>query len=1219
MKKQILVLTLMIVIGAITVSTAKAEVVKIGNWLVAGPFVNSQTKDLLGYAFINEPAAAPAEGESAGEVRWKKVTAPFLDFTRQGFAKTEGCAAYAFTYIYSPENMLAAIRFGSDDGAIIWLNGTRVMERLVKRSLVENQDTVNIQLVKGWNRLLVKVDQGGGGWEMICSIAAAGVVVSSDRPDPALLARNQAAAITQIGISIIDKSKASLAVTVTNYSSSDLANIRCRLIEGDSGMRRNDSGGTVIPAKAGISSRGAALIKNLPAGKAVTVNLDFHLLELCGLLSKSGARISIESPAGKNEVSVEGSTSTELLLKVASMPGLSGPDLQNSAMEIELAMKMYGTQSDFSDQARTGLEKIAANRMTEVRPILADIEKSIVSSAPDLRGDSIFVTGHAHMDMNWLWPYHESVKMFHDNFRQAVAFMERFPDYRMLQSQATIYQHIEQMDPPLFEKVKKYVAEGRLELAGGMWTEGDANLTGGEALCRSLLLGQSYFLDRFGKAAQVGWLPDNFGHISQFPQMLKLSGMDYYYFHRCVPFIGPFWWIGPDSSEVLCFTNYTYNGEISASLKNEVPKISPLTRKMLHPTGIGDHGGGPTLKNIELIHQLDATPRFPSIKFASAETFFRNTEKMPVTLPVHRGEMQFIFEGCYTSVAEIKENTRKSEQLMYSTEFLSTLRWLTGEPYPAADLKSLWETVAFNQFHDILPGSAIYESYQDAVADHKMVQKKALSIFETDFRKLADEITFKTGSGQPVVALNLQPRSAKVLVQAEVYTHEKPATVNLSFWGDYYEYAHVNPSTGNNTATVSVRDESGKTYPAQIIGGKAFPPGFRSTVEFVVDYMPAGGYKTFYVDASVPGSSTQPIPEKDGVFETDFFTVTVDLKTGDLIGLKDKRTGLEYVSPGGRLNRLRMWMEAPNGMNAWTIGETKSIVDITDVVSVAITERGPVRATVEVVKKWGRSKFIQRTYIYKDYPRIDFGLEVHWFETGDGINPAPFLRTTFDLALENPVFNSHVPFDVVSRPVNGQEVPAQQWVDVSDGKNGIALLNQTKFGHSFDKGQLRLSLLRATYSPDLYPNIGINHILYSLLPHSGDWKNGVWAEAENFNVPVYAAEPPSLALVKTHATCPESGSLLSVSPPEIVMSGIKQAENGKTLIIRLAEVNGKETTAEITLPVVAKSATRVNIIELPQASGDQPQVSGRIIRIKLRPHEIVTIEVGILGGTKPPA
>jgi alpha-mannosidase len=1161
---------------------------KADRWLVAGAFTSAQTNNLLETPFFDEAAAAPANGDKAGTLNWKAIEASFVDFTKQGFSKSGNCAGYAFTYIYAPSPRLATLLFGSDDGSIIWLNGIRVLERPVQRSFVENQDTAHIQLGQGWNRLLIKVDQGGGGWEMACTVSGRDIRVSSERPAAGEMAVTADPAVARIGIRLEGNDKVILRAELTSRKGS--AGITsCEL----------NGGGKPVPAT----------IRANPSG--ATAEFTMPLKSACTLLAGKGVTVRVTGSGGTNQVPVEGETAADLLTLVASTPAIAGAEMVKTAASIEAMRKLYGIQPDISNEARAALGHVAAGRMAEAKVILDGIASSVTAGIPDLRGDSIYITGHAHMDMNWLWPYDESVKMFQDNFRQMAAFMERFPDYRFLQSQATIYRHIELIDPPLFEKVKKYVSEGRLELAGGMWTESDANLTGGEALCRTLLLGQRYFLDRFGKMARVGWLPDNFGHISQFPQMLKLSGMDFYYFHRCVPFIGPFRWIGPDSSNVLCFTNYTYNGEIAPSLRKEVDKISPVTRKILHPTGIGDHGGGPTLKNIGMIHQLDSAPGFPSIKFASVEEFFKKTEKMPVKLPVHRGEMQFIFEGCYTSVAEIKENTRKSEQAMYRAEFLSASRWLSGEKYPAGELKDLWETVAFNQFHDILPGSAIYESYQDAVADHKMVQKKAAFLFESDFRRLADEIKFKTDLGQPVVVLNMQPRSGKVLVEAEVYTHEKPATATLSAWGDYYEYNHLKPTTGHQTATVLVRDGSGRSWPAQITGGKVFPPGYRSTVEFVIDSMPAGGYRTFYVDAMVPGAAVAPIPEKDGVFDTDLFIATVDMKSGDITGLKDKRTGRQYVAPGGSLNRLKIWMEAPNGMNAWTIGETKEIRDITNIVSVNITEKGPVRATIEVVKQWGRSKFIQRTHIYKNYPRIDFELEVHWFETGDGVNPAPFLRTTFDLAMENPVFNSHVPFDVVSRPVNGQEVPAQQWVDVSDAKGGIALLNTTRFGHSFEQGQLRLSLLRATYSPNRYPNIGVNHIRYSLFPHAGDWKNGVWAEAERFNVPVYAAEPPSLALVKTHATRPETGSLLSVFPQEVVMSGIKQGEDGKSLIIRLAEVNGKETLATVTLPVTPAGASRVSIIELPLNGVSKPVVEGNTVKVVLKPHEIVTVSIRV--------
>jgi len=628
------------------------------------------------------------------------------------------------------------------------------------------------------------------------------------------------------------------------------------------------------------------------------------------------------------------------------------------------------------------------------------------------------------------------------------------------------------------------------------------------------------------------------------------------------------------------------------------------------PTGVGDHGGGPTLADINMAHKLDSTPHYPAVKFTTAERFFKASAGEMEGRPTHRGEMQYIFEGCYTSVAEIKENTRKSEQSLYKTEFMSTLRWLSGETYPANELKEMWETVAFNQFHDILPGSAIYETYQDAVSDHKDVQKRSNDIFETGFRHLSDEISFKTGLGQPVVAINLQARARKVLVQAEIFTHEQPATAVLSSVDDYYDYYNVKPLNGK-TSTAMVLDNSGKAYPAQIIGGKRFPPGFRSTIQFVVDHMPAGGYKTFYLDAKKPGVAIQGIAERDGKFETDFFMVDFDMKNGDIIRLKDKKSGKEFISNGGRMNRLEMYMEEPNEMSAWTIGTIKEIQEIRDVESVRIVENGPVRATIEVIKKWGRSKFIQRTYIYKSYPRIDFDLDAHWFEIGDGKNPAPFLKTTFDIDIADPVFYNQVPFDVVKRPVNGQEVPAQQWVDITDGKTGIALLNKTKFGHSFDKGQLRLSLLRATYLPDMYPNMGVNHIQYSLYPHAADWKNGVWAEAENFNIPVYAAEPPSLALVKTHATRPAEDSLIIVSPSAIEMSGIKHAEDGENLIIRLAEVCGNETSAIVTLPFAVKEARRVNIIEFLQEKGEKPIVAGNKIYIKIKPHEILTLSIKV--------
>jgi alpha-mannosidase len=320
-------------------------------------------------------------------------------------------------------------------------------------------------------------------------------------------------------------------------------------------------------------------------------------------------------------------------------------------------------------------------------------------------------------------------------------------------------------------------------------------------------------------------------------------------------------------------------------------------------------------------------------------------------------------------------------------------------------------------------------------------------------------------------------------------------------------------------------------------------------------------------------------------------------------------------------------------MKSWVINKYVGQENVTDVKSVKVIEDGPVRACVEAVKTWGKSRFTERTYIYRSYPRIDYELEARWLETGSDSTDSPMLRTVFPIAVDNSKFYSQVPFYVTERPVDGklngkdapaylkhndaygifaeandgQEVPAQKWVDVTDGKIGFALLNKTKYGHSYNHGDLRLTLLRSAGEPDIYPNLGKFDISYSIYPHTGDWKNGVWAEGDDFNVPVYCAEPPSLALVKEHATRPEDDSFISVDSKGVVLSGFKQSEDGNELIVRLFEVNGKETTVNVNLPVEVSAARRLNLIEFPLNNVANPIVNGKSVQVKIRPNEIVTL------------
>jgi len=337
------------------------------------------------------------------------------------------------------------------------------------------------------------------------------------------------------------------------------------------------------------------------------------------------------------------------------------------------------------------------------------------------------------------------------------------------------------------------------------------------------------------------------------------------------------------------------------------------------------------------------------------------------------------------------------------------------------------------------------------------------------------------------------------------------------------------------------------------------------------------------------------------------------------------------------LNKLRMYLEdKKGGMKSWTINKIVKEEDVTNIESVKVIEEGPVRVCVETVKTWGKSRFIERVYIYRSYPRIEYDMEVHWLETGSDSTHSPMLRAIFPIAMDDPDFYNHVPLDVVQRPVDGkingqptpdclkhrdvygnvaarddgQEVPAQHWVDLTDGENGIALLNSSKYGHSVHEGDMRITLMRSAGDPDIYPNLGKFHIRYALFSHAGDWKNGVWMEGEDFNVPVYAAEPPSSALARQHATLPEEASWISLSGPGVILSGIKKAEQGNELVVRLAEMEGSRTEAELELPVEIDAVRRLNLIEMPlKKDVAEPEVHGKNIRFAIEPHEIVTLGI----------
>ena len=127
--------------------------------------------------------------------------------------------------------------------------------------------------------------------------------------------------------------------------------------------------------------------------------------------------------------------------------------------------------------------------------------------------------------------------------------------------------------------------------------------------------------------------------------------------------------------------------------------------------GCGDHGGGPTRRDIERLMTMSKWPLFPNIKFSRWHDFFKILEQYSEKLPTYDGEINFVFTGCYTTQSRIKMANRLSEARLYDAEELdSAAAALCGTVASEKQFEEAWHKVMFSQFHDILPGSCMIES-----------------------------------------------------------------------------------------------------------------------------------------------------------------------------------------------------------------------------------------------------------------------------------------------------------------------------------------------------------------------------------------------------------------------------------------------------------------------------------------------------------------------------
>ncbi len=850
---------------------------------------------------------------------------------------------------------------------------------------------------------------------------------------------------------------------------------------------------------------------------------------------------------------------------------------------------------------------------------------SLQALKPEMSALTVHLTGNSHIDAAWKWPWVESVQVVRNTYATALQLMDEYPAYTFTQSAAAYNDWLSQYYPDINAEIKKRIKEGRWEVVGGMWVEPDLNLPDGESTARSLLIGKRWYLKHYGVDVRIGWNPDSFGYNWQLPQIYKKSGVDYFVTQKLgwndtnqLPF-KLFWWESPDGSKVLTYFPHGYgNRDLSPSrLANDFARARtdvPSMTEMMDLYGVSDHGGGPTRAMLDQgIHWMGNGAVVPVMKFGTALSYFQTeagelADQSPewnyrsiakgftpppipsdgkIEVPTWKDELYLEFHrGTYTTQSHMKKLLRESSEWALNAEKYASLAWLDGDHYPGEELTAAWKKIAFNDFHDLAAGSGITAIYKDAQKDYQDVRWSTSRISDDALHTIESKV-----DTLPRPGVRMSPAVPLFVFNPLAWQRSGPILVNVQM--------------REPEADVSVLDPQGHVIPSQILKRDAKTNTFKLLIE--AKDIPSMGYEVLQV---VPGERhfASDLHVTGTTLENDSLRITVDPKTGCITSLYQKKADFETLSPGSCGNELEAYRDEPARFDAWnidprTLTELPTLLNHAD--SVQVVQRGPVRAAIRVVRTWRDSKFVQEIQLDADSDQAVVVNDIDWHEKH------VLLKTAFTLTASGPFATYEIPFGSIQRPTTRNnsweqaqwEVPALRWADLGDASRGFSLINESKFGYDAKGNVLRLSLLRATTSPDPTADQGHHHFRYALYPHAGSWKQAMTVRrGYDFDYRLKAMP------VEAHAGAMASeSSFVSVTPDNVTLTAMKKAEDSHALIFHMYEWAGKSGEIELTVPPGATGAVETNLMEKPV--GDRLPLNGSRVTVAVKPYEIVAVRV----------
>ena len=855
--------------------------------------------------------------------------------------------------------------------------------------------------------------------------------------------------------------------------------------------------------------------------------------------------------------------------------------------------------------------------------VCLEAEQCLLPLSEAAKEYGLILCGHAHIDMNWMWSYDETVSATVATFSTMLDIMDEYPDFCFSQSQASVYAIIDEFAPELHDRIKRRIDEGRWEVTASAWVETDKNMPSAESLLRHIKYTKNYFRDSWGidpDSLEVDFSPDTFGHSANLAEIDAHGGVKYCYHCRALdkPY-ALYRWKGQSGREMLMYREqYWYNSGITPKPGIGIIDVSKKCAGLktgLVVYGVGDHGGGPTRRDVEKALDMMTWPVFPRIKFGTFREFFHLAESVRERLPLVDTELNCLFAGCYTTQSRIKRGNRRSEGALADAETLSAFaEEAAGRPLRAGALEKAWRDVLFTHFHDILTGSCVQDSREYAMGLYQRSLSTANTEYSLAMRALSEEIDtsfvmtpkdpdsraegagvgYKTDSfaGKPVAE-----RGGGLTRVWNVFNPtgvDKKETLEITVW-DY----------PGDLRYLKVSDSAGKPVEFQLIDGSMQSYwGHRYFRILLMLEVGALSYKTVTLTQGehdrCPVYLQPPgvhVPDSNYILENDCVRAEISYATGEMLSFTDKASGKELICPGKTAGLVLIDAVAPHN-SAWDIGKYLERFPVTQAVRSHPTAQGPLKNEIHFDLKIRASRIGVTYSLEKGASFVRCAITADWAEVGG--ERIPLLVYDFPLAYTANRYRYNIPAGSIVHEAADEDKPGLSYAVALDTDGVCAgIVTDCKYGFRGRTDELISTLINTAKYPDPYPERGIHTINLAIGVFDGE---PLVAERLAYSI----NHPLTYQSTTSHAgSLPPDGTFLGFSSDTAVLSAVYT--EGGMLTVRVCSVCDTDGKAVFTFKDDVTDAYCCTL--MGEKTAEEASVSGRAVTVKVPAKAIRTVKI----------